>query len=72
MTLNTDKCEVAIFTSNLHDARWKSTIHQEGQPLRFTPLPKHLGVTLDRALSFGQHIANIIAKPPVDVVYSPH
>ncbi len=62
MTLNTEKCEVAFFTSNLHEARWQPTIHLEGQPLRFTPLPKLLGVTLDRALSFGQHIANITAK----------
>ncbi len=30
--------------------------------LRFTPLPKLLGVTLDRALSFGQHITHITAK----------
>ncbi len=53
---------MAVFTSNLHEARWQPTIHLEGQPLRFTPLPKLLGVTLDRALSFGQHIANITAK----------
>ncbi len=62
MTLNTEKCEVAFFTSNMHEARWQPTIHLEGQPLRFTPLPKLLGVTLDRALSFGQHITNITAK----------
>ncbi len=62
MTLNTEKCEVAFFTSNLHEVRWQPTIHLEGQPLRFTPLPKLLGVSLDRALSFGQHIANITAK----------
>ncbi len=59
---HTEKCEVAFFTSNLHEARWQPTIHLEGQPLRFTPLPKLLRVTLDRALSFGQHIANITAK----------
>ncbi len=62
MTLNTEKCEVAFFTSNLHEARWRPTIRLEGQPLRFTPLPKLLGVTLDRALSFGQHIANITTR----------
>ncbi len=59
MTLNTEKCEVAFFTSNLHEARWQPTIHLEGQPLRCTPLPKLLGVTLDRTLSFGQHIENL-------------
>ncbi len=62
MTLNTEKCEVVFITSNLHDARWQPTIHLEGQPLHFTPLPKFLGVTLDHALSFGQHIANSIVK----------
>ncbi len=35
---------------------------QQQQPLRFTPLPTLLGVTLDCALSFGQHIAKITAK----------
>ncbi len=53
MTLNIEKCEVAFFTGNLHEARWQPTIHLEGQPLRFTPLPKLLGVTLDLALFFG-------------------
>ncbi len=62
MTLNAEKCEMAFFTSNLHEARGQPTIHLDGQPLRLTPLPKLLGVTLDRALSFGQHIANITTK----------
>ncbi len=62
MTLNTVKCEMALFKRNLHDARWQPTIHFQSQPLRYAPLPKLLGVTLDRALSFG-HIAKITAKP---------
>ncbi len=60
MTVNTQW--VAFFTSYLHEARWQPTIHLESQPLRFTPMPKLLGVTLDHTLSFGQHIANITAK----------
>ncbi len=73
VTLNTEKCEVAFSTSNLYEARMQPTIHLEGQPLRFTPLPKLLGVTRDRTLSLGQHITNIAAKATkVDVVYSPH
>ncbi len=31
---------VSFFTSNLHKTRWQPTIHLEGQPLRFNPLPK--------------------------------
>ncbi len=58
MTLNTQKCDLAFFTSNQHEARWQPKIHLEGQPLRFTPLPE-----LSTAHSpFGQHIANITAK----------
>ncbi len=29
MTLNTEKCEVAFFTNNLHEARWQPTVHLE-------------------------------------------
>ncbi len=50
MTLNAENCEVAFFTMNLHG------------PLRFAPLPKFLGVTLEHSLLFGQHVANITAK----------
>ncbi len=50
---------MAFFTSNLHEARWQPTIHLEGQPQHTAPLAKLLGVTLDRALAFSQHIANI-------------
>ncbi len=57
MTLITEKRGVAFFTSNLHESRWEPIIHLEGQPLRFTPLPKLRGITIDRALSFGRHIA---------------
>ncbi len=62
MTLNAEKCEVTCFTSNLHEARWQQTIYLEGQPIRLIPLPKLLGVTLDRAFSFGLHVANIATK----------
>ncbi len=62
MTLNTKTSEVAFFTRNLHEAQWQTTVHLEGQPLRFTPPPRNLGVTLCRALSFGQHIASISVK----------
>ncbi len=58
MALNTEKCEVAFFTCNLHEARWQPTFHPEGQALNFTP-PNLLGVTLNRALSIGQHVASI-------------
>ncbi len=63
MTFNTEKCEVAFFTSNLHEARWQQTIYLEGQPIRLIPLPKLLGVTLDHAISFGLHVEKIAAKP---------
>ncbi len=62
MTLNTEMCEVAFLQVTCTRPDWQLTIYLEGQPLRFTPLPKLLEVTLDRALSFGQHTANITAK----------
>ncbi len=36
MTLNTEKCEVASFTSNLHEARWQPTVHLEHSRLGIT------------------------------------
>ncbi len=49
ITLNTEKCEVTLFTINL-----QPTNHLEGQPLRVTPQAKLLGVTLDHTHPFGQ------------------
>ncbi len=53
LTLNASKCEVAFFTNNSKEARWQPSVQLDGALLTTTSLPKFLGVTIDRALSFG-------------------
>ncbi len=54
--------ELTYFTSNLHEARKKSTIHLKGHALRLISLSKLIGVILGRSVSFGYNLANIITK----------
>ncbi len=62
LTLNASKCEVAFFTNNLKEARWQPSLQVDGTTLSTTSLPKLLGVTIDRALSFVQHVAAVVSK----------
>ena len=62
LTLNPSKSEVALMTNSSHEARWSPTIDLDGVLFRHNPTPKLLGVTLDRTLSFGPHIADITAR----------
>ncbi len=62
LTLNASKCEVAFFTNNLKEARCQSSLQLDGALLNTTSLPKFLGVTIDRALSFGPHVAAVVSK----------
>ncbi len=64
LTHNASKCEVAFFTSNSKEARWQPSVQLVGVLLTTTSLPKFLGVTIDRALSFGPHIAAVVSKAP--------
>ncbi len=63
-TLNASKCEVAFFTNNSKEARWHPSLQLEGTALHTTSLPKFLEVTIDRALSFGPHVAAVVSKHP--------
>ena len=56
MTLNADKCEVCLFSTDTKEANWSPTIHIDGETLKHKPTPKLLGVTLDRTLSFTTHV----------------
>ncbi len=48
MVLNADKCEVIFFSTNSHEANWHPTIIANSTRLHHNPLPKFLGVTMDR------------------------
>ncbi len=62
MVLNADNCEVTFFSTNSHEANWQPTIIANTTHSHHNPLPKVLGVTLDRLLTFGPHIQNISTK----------
>jgi len=44
------------------EAGLEQKVSWEGQSITSTPLPKYLGVTLDRILSFKAHIEGVIQK----------
>ncbi len=62
LTLNTSKCEVAFFINNSKKARWQTSVQLDGTSLNATSLPKFLGVTTDRAHSFGPLVAAVVSK----------
>ncbi len=62
MVLNADKCEVTFFSTNSHEANWQPTISANNTRLHHNPVPKFLGVILDRLLTFGPHIQNVSTK----------
>ncbi len=62
MVLNTDKSKVTFLSTNSHEANWQPTTSVNNTRLHHSPLPKFLGVTLDRLLTFGPHIQSISTK----------
>ncbi len=59
---NATKCEVAFFINNSKAARCQPLLQLDGTILNTTSLPKFLGVTIDRALSFGPHVVAVVSK----------
>ncbi len=53
---------MTFFSTNSHKANWQPTIIANNARLHHNPQPKFIGVTLDRLLTFGQHIQNISTK----------
>ncbi len=62
MVLNAGKCEVTFFSTNFHGANCQPPIIANYTRLHHSSLPKFLGVTLDRLLTFGPHIQSISTK----------
>ncbi len=62
MVPNADKYEVTFFFTNSHEVNWQPINSANNTRLHQNPLPKFLGVRLDRLLTFGPHIQSISKK----------
>ncbi len=62
LTLNASKNEVSSFTGNSKEARWQPSVQLDGAFLTTTSLSKFLGVTIDRVLFVGPHVAAVVSK----------
>ncbi len=65
MVLNGGKCEVPIFSTNFHEANFQPAFIANNTRLLHNPLPKFLGFTLNRLLTFAPHTQNIPIKTAV-------
>ena len=59
LNLNASKSEVAYFSTWTKEPEWNAEIKIDGEPIAFTHTPRLLGVTLDRQLTFGEHVKNV-------------
>jgi ribonuclease HI len=59
LNLNAAKSEVAYFTNWTGESSWRPEIFIDGKSIEYSPTPRLLGVTLDRYLTFGQHVDNV-------------
>ena len=62
LNANPAKTQVCAFHLNNHQADYKLKIKWNGEELENDSFPVYLGVTLDRTLSFKQHISKVKAK----------
>ncbi len=62
MVLNADKCEVTFFSTNELSNSQATIIEKNHTRLHHSLLPKFLGFTFDRLLTFGPHIQSIATK----------
>ena len=62
LRLNEAKTTTTPFHLNTKEAGKEIVVHVNGNTLPPCANPRYLGVTLDRSLSFKQHVSNICAK----------
>ena len=62
MSLNIDKTEAMIISSNNADTNWKPNVQLKGVPIKIVKEYKFLGVTIDGGLRFKTHVNRVIAK----------
>ena len=62
LVLNPSKCESTLFSTCPSEANWTPLIRIEENVLKVNPTPTFLGVTLDRTLTFRQHVTRIKSR----------
>ena len=62
LNANPSETQVCAFHLNNHQANTQLNINWNGQTLKYDNYAVYLGVTLDRTLSFSQHVQNVKAK----------
>ena len=62
MELSVQKSEYSLFTTNTHEASWRPNLKLSGHALKYNPIPKFLGVTYERQLTFASHAATVGGK----------
>src|SRR5438093_13118365 len=62
ISVNPNKSEICFFTLNNHIRNWEPQIVLSNTIIPVVTTPKYLGVTLDPALSFSQHIDNVVTR----------
>ena len=62
MVLNTEKSEVAFFSTDTREANWQPTIWLNGKSVPFNGSPRLLGVHMDRTLTFSHHTETVCKK----------
>ena len=62
LKLSTTKSVCSIFHLKNHLAQYQLQVHMSGNSIPFAPTPRYLDVTLDRSLTFRQHIEKLKKK----------
>ena len=62
LPFNPKKCESSFSSIDPHQATFQPLLNLLSIHLSFNPIPKFLGVTFDRTLSFGAHVQSLCSK----------
>lgn len=62
LTPNPNKTECICFHLNNKEAARQLNIQFDGHPVKHNPNPNHLGITLDRSLTYNSHLQKTVAN----------